>query len=190
MKITKQQLRKIINEETAGNRTVLLTKRQLTELFMEACGVMAPEVHVAEPDEGRVMGHGGSARMAKSSLFNIAQAVQSLHDRLNDEDELPEWVQSKIAAMLDDAHEIEDHLGYKIHQSDLAEDVRKRGDEYCAYVDDKVTKKEKENNPEKYKHKRVGSVERTKSGKIKMKARACYKSKKKANNAMAAAMMG
>jgi hypothetical protein len=72
----------------------------------------------------------------------------------------------------------------------LDEDVRKRGDEWCAYVDDKVTKKEKEANPEKYKYKRVGSLEKTKSGKIKMKARACYKSKKKANNAMAAAMMG
>ena len=72
----------------------------------------------------------------------------------------------------------------------LADDVRKRGDEYCAYVDDKVTKKEKENNPKKYKYKRVGSVERTKSGKIKMKARACYRSRKKANNAMAAAMIG
>ena len=72
----------------------------------------------------------------------------------------------------------------------LSEDVRKRGNQYCAYVDDKLTKKEKENNPKKYKGKKVGSVQRTKSGKIRMKARACYASKKKANNAMAAAMMG
>lgn len=72
----------------------------------------------------------------------------------------------------------------------MQEDVRKRGDEWCAYVDDKLTKKEKENNPKKYKGKKVGSVQRTPSGKIRMKARACYRSKKKANNAMAAAMMG
>lgn len=72
----------------------------------------------------------------------------------------------------------------------IAEDVRKVGNKYCAYVDDKLTKKEKENNPKLYKHKKVGSVQKTKSGKIKMKARACYASKKKANNAMAAAMMG
>ena len=32
----------------------------------------------------------------------------------------------------------------------LVDDVRKRGDEYCAYVDDKLTKAEKENNPKKY----------------------------------------
>ena len=174
MKITKKQLRRIIREE----------------ILIETCGTVAPAIQVIEPDEGRVMGHGGSAKMAKGSLFNISKAVQSLHDRLNDEDELPEWVQSKIAAMLDDAHEIEDHLGYKIHQSELAEDVRKRGDEWCAYVDDKLTKAEKENNPKKYKGKKVGSVQKTKSGKPRMKARACYRSKKKANNAMAAAMMG
>ena len=71
---------------------------------------------------------------------------------------------------------------------EMDEDVRKRGNQFCAYVDDKVTKKDKENNPKLYKGKKLGSVKRTKSGKIKMKARACYASKKKANNAMAAAM--
>jgi hypothetical protein len=72
----------------------------------------------------------------------------------------------------------------------IEEDVRKRGSEYCAYVDDKLTKAEKENNPKLHKGKKVGSVQKTKSGKPRMKARACYRSKKKANNAMAAAMMG
>lgn len=71
----------------------------------------------------------------------------------------------------------------------LSEDVRRRGGKWCAYVDDKLTKKEKEANPKKYKGKKVGSVQRTKSGKIRMKARACSPSKKKANNMMAAAMM-
>ena len=73
---------------------------------------------------------------------------------------------------------------------DVEEDVRKVGGKFCAYVDDKLTKAEKENNPKKYKGKKIGSIQRTKSGKSRMKARACYQSKKKANNAMAAAMMG
>lgn len=77
----------------------------------------------------------------------------------------------------------------KIIREVLSEDVRKRGNQFCAYVDDKVTKKDKENNPKLYKGKKAGSVKKTKSGKIKMKARACYASRKKANNAMAAAMM-
>ena len=73
--------------------------------------------------------------------------------------------------------------------TDIEEDVRKRGNKYCAYVDDKLTRAEKEGNPKKYKGKKVGSIQKTKSGKIRMKARACYGSRKKANNAMAAAMM-
>jgi len=77
----------------------------------------------------------------------------------------------------------------RIIRKALTEDVRKRGSQYCAYVDDKVTKKDKENNPKLYKGKKLGSLKKTKTGKIKMKARACYASKKKANNAMAAAMM-
>jgi hypothetical protein len=71
----------------------------------------------------------------------------------------------------------------------LNEDVRSRGGKWCAYVDDKLTKAEKEANPGRHKGKATGSVQRTPDGKIRMKARACYASKKKANNAMAAAMM-
>ena len=101
--------------------TVLLTKGELYDLFVEACGDVhsMPAVHsVAAEPEGRVMGHGGTARMARSSLQNVASATQSLHDRLLDEDELPEWVQAKIAGILDDVHEIEDHLGYKMQRQD------------------------------------------------------------------------
>ena len=71
----------------------------------------------------------------------------------------------------------------------LNEDVRPRNGKWCAYVDDKLTKAEKESNPKRHKGKKVGAVQRTPDGKIRMKARACYPSKKKANNAMAAAMM-
>ena len=37
-----------------------------------------------------------------------------LQDRLREEDEIPEWIQSKVAVMLDDAHEVADHLDYKL----------------------------------------------------------------------------
>ena len=83
----------------------------------------------------------------------------------------------------------ESRIQQLVREELLNEDVRRRGGKWCAYVDDKLTKAEKEGNPKKYKGKAVGSVQRTPEGKIRMKARACYASKKKANNAMAAAMM-
>jgi hypothetical protein len=83
----------------------------------------------------------------------------------------------------------ESYLRDLVEDELLSEDVRRRDGKWCAYVDDKLTKAEKEGNPKKYKGKAVGSVQRTPDGKIRMKARACYASRKKANNAMAAAMM-
>lgn len=83
----------------------------------------------------------------------------------------------------------EEQLRQIIREEILEEDVRRRGDQWCAYVDDKLTAAEKEASPARHKGKKVGGVQRTPSGKIRMKARACYPSKKKANNAMAAAMM-
>lgn len=77
--------------------------------------------------EGRVMGHGGTAKMARSALFSVARGAQSLHDRLSDDDQLPEWVQSKLAAMQDDMDEIKNHLDHKLHRADQAEDADDAG---------------------------------------------------------------
>ena len=99
--------------------TLILSRNELKYLFAEACGGdVSPATHGEPMAQGRVMGHGGTAQMARSSLQNVAASTQSLHDRLADEDELPEWVQAKIASVLDDVHEIEDHLGYKMRRHD------------------------------------------------------------------------
>ena len=92
-----------------------ITRKQLRRIVSEACGEVSMHMH---DERGRLMGSGGKSRMVRSSLFNIASRTQSLHDKLRDEDELPEWVQSKVASILDDVHEIEDHLGYKIHRKE------------------------------------------------------------------------
>tara|TARA_Y100001970_G_C13989212_1_gene727316 strand:+ start:523 stop:933 length:411 start_codon:yes stop_codon:yes gene_type:complete len=84
-----------------------ITKRQLRKLVKEACGVSL------EKDEGNVYGHGGSARMAKAQLFQIATGAAELHDMLDEKDELPEWVQSKIAVIEDNLDAVFDHLEYK-----------------------------------------------------------------------------
>jgi hypothetical protein len=42
--------------------------------------------------------------MIKNNLYNLASQAQELHDAMEDDDELPEWVQEKIAvanAMVD-----------------------------------------------------------------------------------------
>ena len=86
MKIKLSQLRKIISEEI---KVVSLKKQP------------------------RNLGYGeGEGRMSKSQLFKVARYAQHLHDTLLDDDDLPEWVQSKISVMAHDIGKIKHYLMY------------------------------------------------------------------------------
>ncbi len=89
MKITKRQLRRIIKEEL--------------------------DLGAAPDQQGRDLAYGeGEGRMSKSQLFKVAEYAATLHEMLNDDDDLPEWVQSKIAVMAQDIGKIKHYLEYKI----------------------------------------------------------------------------
>lgn len=101
-----------------------ITKKQLRKLIREAAG-LSPDSYedIQDLDHeytsfGRMMGDGGSAGMARGQLFNVAQKAQSLYDRLSDDDELPEWVQSKITMIDDYMNTVDDYLNYEIHRYD------------------------------------------------------------------------
>lgn len=106
---------------------------QLRELIRECCcddamgypdeleyemDVWESEGDLESPDVGRELGDGGSASMARGQLFNTAQRAQSLYDRLSDDDEIPEWVQSKITIMHDYMSTVDDYLSYEMHHYD------------------------------------------------------------------------
>ena len=52
--------------------------------------------------------------MTKSQLDKLAKYSQSLHDKLRDEDDLPEWVQAKITSASDGISKVYHYLEYKI----------------------------------------------------------------------------
>ena len=84
MKISKKQLLRIIEEE------VTLTK-------------------------GRDLGYGeGEGRHTRSQLHKIANYAAQLHEMLRDHDDLPEWVQSKVAVMSADIGKVKHYLEYKL----------------------------------------------------------------------------
>lgn len=58
-------------------------------------------------------GAGEQAGMIKSNLYSIFTKAQSLHDSIGDTDELPEWVQEKIAVADEMIDTISDYLGYE-----------------------------------------------------------------------------
>ena len=67
------------------------------------------------PDSGgRKLGNGGKSRMARQHLYKIAEYGVELWNMLDDEDEIPEWCQSKIAIISDSIGKVKHHLEYKI----------------------------------------------------------------------------
>jgi len=103
MKINRSQFRDIIREFLEGD-----------------VSEEAPQANEFDAafNQDRVMGDGGDAKMVKQQLFDLARKAQSLHDQLLDGDELPEWVQSKVAVMADNMSSVSDHLVYKLHQAE------------------------------------------------------------------------
>jgi hypothetical protein len=90
---------------------------ELTMIDDQGCGCDEDEYHPEENDDGGVTfedhGAGEQAGMIKSNLQSIASKAQSLHDTIGDMDELPEWVQEKIAVADEMIDTISDYLGYE-----------------------------------------------------------------------------
>ena len=109
-----------------------MNRKTLRDLILNECGCMAregqlPNALAAAMPMLDILGYGhtdGAApfedenghmtfedsdeyeesSMIKNNLFNLATQAQELHDAMEDDDELPEWVQEKIAvatAMID-----------------------------------------------------------------------------------------
>jgi len=120
MKITKRQLRKIIQEELQ----IHLAPGDLDSMSPEeAYGVgygAGTEYHGTESHEGRNLGYGSiksddrEGRMTRGHLYYISRKSQSLHDIIHDDDDLPEWVQSKVARAAEKIQSVYNYLDYKI----------------------------------------------------------------------------
>jgi len=72
-------------------------------------------------DTGRNLSYGhtkstdSEGRMTKKHLYYISRKSQSLYDMLDDDDDLPEWVQSKISRAADKMESVYNYLEHKIN---------------------------------------------------------------------------
>ena len=108
MKITRTQLRSIIKEQLS-----------LEDVIEE---ILPVDDH--HDDHGRDLGYGeGEGRMTKSQLDKLARYSQSLHDQLMDDDDLPEWVQSKVAVAAENIRKVYHYLDYKMKRMEQESDT-------------------------------------------------------------------
>lgn len=83
MKISKNRLKEIIKEEME-----MISMDEQPHVHDENCG------HDYEDPEYDQEGY-----MTKSQLYKIGDLAMQLHDMIDDNDNLPEWMQSKVAQM-------------------------------------------------------------------------------------------
>ena len=100
-----------------------LTKRQLRRIIRESMLGMSNDYPIEHTsDDGRMFDYGDvksdsqEGRMSKAKLFRMGQWSQSLHDRLEDGDDLPGWVQDKITTAEDRLRSAYEYMDYKIRR--------------------------------------------------------------------------
>lgn len=96
-------------------------KEKHPELFKETVGDLVGKVlaKIASKTDkkGRDLGYGeGEGRATKGALDKLARYSQSLHDKIRDEDDLPEWVQYKIAISSENISKVYHYLDYKMRR--------------------------------------------------------------------------
>jgi len=71
------------------------------------------------------------AGMIKSNLFSISSKAQQLHDMVGDSDDLPEWVQEKIAVVDEMIDVITDYLTYEYGRSGAMSEANTKKKKYA-----------------------------------------------------------
>lgn len=98
-------------------------KEKHPELFKETVGDLVGKILAKiatkkdDDHEGRDLGYGeAEGRTSKGALDKLARYSQSLHDKIRDEDDLPEWVQYKIAISAENIGKVYHYLDYKMRR--------------------------------------------------------------------------
>ena len=117
----KHLLRKLIIETACGCQ-VTDVEEDIVEPIMDmiVAPLEYPDVHTN--DDGRMLDYGHAksdsheGRMTKAKLFRMGKMAQSFHDRLEDGDDLPEWVQDKVTTAEDRLRSAYEYIDYKLHR--------------------------------------------------------------------------
>ena len=106
MKITKLELRKLIND----------VLREVSENNLDE------EELVQRSGESELI-HDNESYMAKQNLENIARYSQSLHDSLPDDYPLPDWAENKISIAKAHISDVKHYLDYNLQRKDKVQHI-------------------------------------------------------------------
>ena len=116
-------LRKLIIETACGCQVTDVEEdivEPIMDLLVAPLELEYPDVHTQ--DDGRMFDYGHTksdsheGRMTRAKLFRMGKMAQSFHDRLEDGDDLPEWVQDKVTTAEDRLRSAYEYIDYKLHR--------------------------------------------------------------------------
>ena len=92
----------------------------IEDVFADEDLAMYPYEH--HDDDGRMFDYGHTksdsheGRMTRTKLYRMGKMAQSFHDRLDDGDDLPQWVNDKVTTAEDRLRSAYEYIEYKIHR--------------------------------------------------------------------------
>ena len=121
MKITKAELRRIIEEQCAAMLPPPTQPRQMKRVSMDT---MMPEPVGGDQAPVRTLDHDDEeGRMAKAQLYRAIKHAQAIMDNIGDNDELEAWVQSKITKAADYLGSARNYLEYEYKTGGQEKDI-------------------------------------------------------------------
>lgn len=70
-------------------------------------------------DYGHTKSDSREGRMTRSKLFRMGKMAQSFHDKLEDDDDLPQWVNDKVTTAEDRLRSAFEYMDYKLHRNKM-----------------------------------------------------------------------
>ena len=92
----------------------------IEDVFVDEDMEMYPYEH--HDDDGRMFDYGHTksdsheGRLTRAKLYRMGKMAQSFHDRLEDGDDLPQWVNDKVTTAEDRLRSAFEYIDYKIHR--------------------------------------------------------------------------
>ena len=112
-------LRKLIIETACGCQVTDVEEDIIEPVYDMIVGSY-PQEHT--DDDGRMFDYGHTksdsheGRMTKAKLYRMGKMAQSFHDRLEDGDDLPQWVNDKVTTAEDRLRSAYEYMDYKLHR--------------------------------------------------------------------------
>ena len=111
-----------------------ISKSRLKEIIQEELDMYQMEGPIEEPEE--LSGdpeYEQEGYMAKAQLFKIGEYAMKLHDMIEGDDDLPEWMQYKIAVMSQMIGDVFHALDYDMQSGQFDHQQEEPSDEETVY---------------------------------------------------------